>query len=208
MQVWAIARARATIGGPSFESRTPCRNAAFHVIATLSLVRADTARTTEAAAGPRGQRRMVPAAPTAARNCRRDSAVDAVGPSGYPRLTGRSGLCFIGATWVTRPLRRRREPFCVLPPASLSVLPNVEDRAVRVDPTHGVLNVVVGLETLGRRDAFEDAGRCTRAMAADGEDARFSVREPDPQNGGAVGSLAQSADVVDEGWRRALRIGH
>src|SRR5438093_1941576 len=115
MQVWAIARARATIGGPSFESRTPCRNAAFHVIATLSLVRADTARMTEAAAGPPGQRRTVPAAPTAARNCRRDTAVGELGPSRYPRLTSRSGLCFIGATCVTRPLRRRREPFLRAP---------------------------------------------------------------------------------------------
>src|SRR5437773_12090296 len=117
MQVWAIARARATIGGPSFESRTPCRNAAFHVIATLSLVRADTARTTEAAAGPRGQRRTVPATPTAARNCGRDTAVDAVGPSGYSRLASRSGHCFIAATWVTRPFRRRRERVRVRPPA-------------------------------------------------------------------------------------------
>src|SRR2546421_5032826 len=109
MQVWAIARARATIGGPSLESRTPCRNAAFHVIATLSLVRADTARTTEAAAGPRGQRRMVPAAPTAARNCRRDTAVEAMGPSGYPRLTGRSRRCFIGPPASLILWRRRRE---------------------------------------------------------------------------------------------------
>src|SRR2546428_8297572 len=29
MQVWTTARARATIGGPSFESRTPCNAAAF-----------------------------------------------------------------------------------------------------------------------------------------------------------------------------------
>src|SRR5438046_10310267 len=98
MQVWAIARARATIGGPSFESRTPCRNAAFHVIATLSLVRADTARTTEAAACPRGQWRIVPAAATAARNCRRDAAGDAIVPFVYPRLRRRSGPCFVGAT--------------------------------------------------------------------------------------------------------------
>src|SRR6266536_2719251 len=36
MQVWPIASARATIGGPSFESRTPCRNASFQATTTLS----------------------------------------------------------------------------------------------------------------------------------------------------------------------------
>src|SRR6266849_2324321 len=36
MQVWMIARARATIGGPSFESRTPCSAASFQGWTTLS----------------------------------------------------------------------------------------------------------------------------------------------------------------------------
>jgi hypothetical protein len=36
MQVWMIASARATIGGPSRESRTPCSAAAFHRSTTLS----------------------------------------------------------------------------------------------------------------------------------------------------------------------------
>ena len=37
MQVWTMARARATIGGPSFESRTPCSAASFQSRTTLSL---------------------------------------------------------------------------------------------------------------------------------------------------------------------------
>src|SRR5216683_5625274 len=37
MQVCAIARARATIGGPMRESRTPCNAATFHCSTTLSL---------------------------------------------------------------------------------------------------------------------------------------------------------------------------
>src|ERR1700731_1968643 len=35
MQVWTIARARATIGAPSLESRTPCNAALFHAIDTF-----------------------------------------------------------------------------------------------------------------------------------------------------------------------------
>src|SRR5438132_8253970 len=35
MHVCAIASARATIGGPSFALRTPCRNASFHRKTTL-----------------------------------------------------------------------------------------------------------------------------------------------------------------------------
>src|SRR6266404_3895926 len=38
MQVCTIARARATIGGPMRESRTPCNAAAFHRTTRLSLV--------------------------------------------------------------------------------------------------------------------------------------------------------------------------
>src|SRR5713226_2205399 len=37
MQVCTIARARATIGGPMRESRTPCNAATFHRTTTLSL---------------------------------------------------------------------------------------------------------------------------------------------------------------------------
>src|SRR5712671_6964993 len=37
MQVCTIARARATIGGPMRESRTPCNAATFHCTTTLSL---------------------------------------------------------------------------------------------------------------------------------------------------------------------------
>src|SRR2546423_7504755 len=36
MHVWTIASARDTIGGPSFESRTPCNAALFHWSTTLS----------------------------------------------------------------------------------------------------------------------------------------------------------------------------
>src|SRR5438105_9962470 len=36
MHVWTMARARAIIGGPSFESRTPCRAASFQSRTALS----------------------------------------------------------------------------------------------------------------------------------------------------------------------------
>src|ERR1700680_769954 len=35
MQLWAINSARATMGGPSFESRTPCKAALFHWMTTF-----------------------------------------------------------------------------------------------------------------------------------------------------------------------------
>src|SRR5712691_8674486 len=51
MQVCTIARARATIGGPMRESRTPCNAAAFHRTTTLSLP-------LDCPSTPAGQRRM------------------------------------------------------------------------------------------------------------------------------------------------------
>src|SRR5256885_12173133 len=68
MHVCAIASARATIGGPSFELRTPSRNASFH--RRTRLPPAWTPRALDASLGSASD-----AAPAlaATRNCRRES---------------------------------------------------------------------------------------------------------------------------------------
>src|SRR5438552_4095348 len=68
MHVCAIARARATIGGPSFELRTPSRNASFHC--TTRLPPAWTPRAPDASLGSASD---AAPAPAATRNCRRES---------------------------------------------------------------------------------------------------------------------------------------
>ena len=62
-----IANVRATIGGPSFKSRTPWRKASFHSITTLSRGWTEIARTTEAPSGTAGERSTAPAAATGCR---------------------------------------------------------------------------------------------------------------------------------------------
>src|SRR6266702_7003172 len=75
MQVWPIANARATIGGPSLESRTPCRNASFQSTTTLSTGRAAPTRpAADAVSGTAGISSRAPPLPAAARNRRRDMA--------------------------------------------------------------------------------------------------------------------------------------
>src|SRR5947208_2569489 len=64
----AIARARATIGGPSFELRTPSRNASFH--RGTRLPPAWTPRALDARLGSASD---AAPAPAATRNCRRES---------------------------------------------------------------------------------------------------------------------------------------
>src|SRR6266542_4369929 len=68
MQVCAIASARATIGGPSFELRTPSRNASFHRRTTLPP--GWTPRVLDASLGNASD---AAPAPAATRNCRRES---------------------------------------------------------------------------------------------------------------------------------------
>src|SRR5947207_3668242 len=71
MQVCPIASARATIGGPSLDSRTACRNASFHRIATVTRGRR-VRRPPKALGVRRGASSSAPPAPAAAMNCRRD----------------------------------------------------------------------------------------------------------------------------------------
>src|SRR2546429_1599061 len=68
MHVCAIASARATIGGPSFELRTPSRNASFH--RRTRLPPAWTPRALDATLGSASD---AAPAPAATRNCRRES---------------------------------------------------------------------------------------------------------------------------------------
>src|SRR5207253_5662483 len=68
MHVCAIATARATIGGPSFELRTPSRNASFHC--RTRLPPAWTLRALKASLGSASD---AAPAPAATRNCRRES---------------------------------------------------------------------------------------------------------------------------------------
>src|SRR5438552_2791577 len=68
MHVCAIASARATIGGPSFELRTPSRNASFH-----RRTRLPPAWTVRALKASLGSASDAAPAPAATRNCRRDS---------------------------------------------------------------------------------------------------------------------------------------
>src|SRR5438034_4003689 len=74
MHVWAIARARATIGGPSFDSRTPSRNALFQRSTTLSRGAADARLATIAEAGTPDRSSAAPPAAAAVRKSRRDTA--------------------------------------------------------------------------------------------------------------------------------------
>src|SRR6266550_4907693 len=68
MHVCAIASARATIGGPSFALRTPCRNASFHRKTTLP--RGGTPRALDASLGNASD---AAPAPAATRKRRRES---------------------------------------------------------------------------------------------------------------------------------------
>src|SRR6266702_2892601 len=74
MHVCAIASARATIGGPSFELRTPSRNASFHCRTTLPP--GWTPRALDASSGNASD---AAPAPAATRNCRRESDRSATG---------------------------------------------------------------------------------------------------------------------------------
>src|SRR5438477_4400637 len=65
MQVWATASARDTIGGPSLDSRTPCRNASFQRRTTFSPFVCEDRRR-----GGLGRTR--PPTPTARRKLRRE----------------------------------------------------------------------------------------------------------------------------------------
>src|SRR5919197_4866718 len=71
MHVCAIASARATIGGPSLELRTPCRNASFHRRTTLSSASAPIAP--HALGASRGTASDAAPAPAAAKKRRRES---------------------------------------------------------------------------------------------------------------------------------------
>src|SRR5437773_10232000 len=68
MHVCATASARATIGGPSFDVRTPSRNASFHSSTTPSP--GWTPRALDASLGNASDAALAPAA---TRNCRRES---------------------------------------------------------------------------------------------------------------------------------------
>src|SRR5581483_580591 len=89
MHVCSIASARATIGGPSFESRTACRKASFHRRTTLPPGAAFRALD----AGLGNASNAAPA-PAATRTCRRESGCsragrrDLLGPGG---IDGRDG---------------------------------------------------------------------------------------------------------------------
>src|SRR5438270_354497 len=109
MQVWPMASARATIGGPSFESRTPLRNASFQRITVLSRGSADKARTTDPPNGTPGERSIAPAAPADARNCRRDIPVAGDKLAGSLRLGRPSGVGFIVSSLALAQRRDRRE---------------------------------------------------------------------------------------------------
>jgi len=92
MQVCPIASARAIIGGPSFEPRTPARNASFHETTMLSPGLVDPARpAADAVSGSPGSKRSAPPAPAAARNCRRDMPASDSETRGRPQVAGWSG---------------------------------------------------------------------------------------------------------------------
>src|SRR5439155_21964473 len=95
MHVWAIARARATIGGPSFDSRTPSRNALFQRSTTLSRGAADARLATTAEAGTPDRSSAAPPAAAAVRKSRRDTArFNAMAPRSTS-FEGRSNSGFI-----------------------------------------------------------------------------------------------------------------
>src|SRR6266542_4195347 len=205
MHVWAMARARATIGGPSFDSRTHWRNASFQARTTLSCA-GHVRRAAAATPGTPDNTSTAPPAPAAVRNSRRDTAL----PNGKRLRTsfeGRSDPGFIARPDARSCMVKERGAERLSPRARVLLI-DVEDCPVRVHSADRVLNGVVGLVTLRRRDALEDARRRTGPMTTHRENARLPVRELDPQDGGAVGPRAQVADVVDERWGRALEIGH
>src|SRR5919198_1292410 len=89
MHVWAIASARATIGGPSLESRTPCRNAWFHRRTTLPP--GGTPRALDASLGNASDAAPAPAAARKRRResgCSRASRRDLLGPGELERRDG------------------------------------------------------------------------------------------------------------------------
>src|SRR6266480_790906 len=94
MHVWAIARARATMGGPSFDSRTHWRNASFQRSTTLSRA----AQATLAAAadvGTPAERSTAPPAAAVVKNWRREIALVSELDCTWTSLWGRSLSGFI-----------------------------------------------------------------------------------------------------------------
>src|SRR5262245_32410687 len=182
MQVCPIASARATIGGPSFEPRTPSRNASFHETTMLSPGLADPARrATEAVWGSPGSRTSAPPAPAAARNCRRVMPASDSEARGRPWVAGRSGgRVTEHPTHMFASCRAGREAVDASLPVILHVLTNVEVRAAGVHPGDRIRNLVVGRETLGSRDALEVSGRRAGSVAADRRAAMTSVGGRDP----------------------------
>src|SRR5205823_5370143 len=77
MHVCAIASARATIGGPSFALRTPCKNASFHPRTTLP-----PGGRPRALAASLGSASDAAPAPAATRNRRRESGCSRTGKRG------------------------------------------------------------------------------------------------------------------------------
>src|SRR3989442_15902006 len=97
--------------------------------------------------------------------------MDVVGASvrlGFHRASPMRPLCGAG-----REERHGAPPS----PSRVSLLEDVEEGAVRVYSAHRDGDGVVGLVTLRRRNALEDARRRTRAMTTHGQDTRLPVRE-------------------------------
>src|SRR5712691_8921020 len=169
MHVCTIAKARATIGGPIFESRTPCSTALFQRTTTL----------TPRDGGTDGSR--------AARA--HEGAISARPPPPAPRSS-----CRRENRWSNElPMRGAAARGSPLP-----ALTDVEDRPVGINSGRGWLDRVVRLVRLHRRNALEDPRRCARSVTADRQDALGAVRERNRDDGGAVGPRAL-VDVVDEG---------
>src|SRR5207249_3702500 len=87
-----------TIGGPNLESRTPCRNAAFHWTTTPSPGCAVQVRRA-ADARLLGRKRRAPPAPAAARNRLRLIPSSSAEARGWRFPLGRSGRCVIDRAW-------------------------------------------------------------------------------------------------------------
>src|SRR5215472_11839414 len=207
MQVCPIASARATIGGPSFEPRTPSRKAWFHETTMLSPCLVDpTRRAAAAVPGSPGSRRSAPPTPAAARNCRRDMPTSDSQARGRPWVAGRSGCRVIEHSVASSPFAGPGGRQWTPPSLSrFRVLTNVEVRAAAVYSGDRSRNVVVGRGTLRGRDALEDSGRRAGSVAADRQDALAAVGERDLEDGGAI-DPRPVVDIVDEWWcRRGLR---
>src|SRR5205809_5685384 len=133
MHVWAIARARATIGGPSFDSRTPSRNALFQRSTTLSRGAADARLATTAEAGTPDRSSAAPPAAAAVRKSRRDTArFNAMAPrsTSFEAVRTRvSSRVFDGGPWVAPREEGGTERLPRSPAGAL--LEDVEERAVR-----------------------------------------------------------------------------